>query len=345
MVEILECTIRDGSYAVGFKWTSEDVFNIVSELSQAGFKRIEIGHGLGLGASFKTTQQLCSDDAYTKIAVKAKRGSKIGAFFIPSIGTKDDIKSFFDIGGDFIRIGTNVSFSEEAFEYIEYAKTLGLEVGFNFMKSYAVTPYELCKRAVEIEKCGVDYIFLVDSAGGMLPKQVSHYVSVLKDILKVKVGFHGHNNLLMANANSLAAVESGAEIIDATLMGIGRGAGNAQTETLIVLLEESGHPLGIDPLKVSKISEKYISSKTSSLKGSNGKELVLGYALFHDSNLRLIEKYSEEFSIDYQKLIIEVGKVNKENPSEELICNVAKQLSVSDRVNIPFPKFFHKEVK
>ena len=345
MVEILECTIRDGSYAVNFHWKEEEISEIVYELSMAGLNYIEIGNGLGLGYYRKNEKDYLSDQKYVEAAVKSKQDSLIGVFFIPGIGTKEDIKLFADSGGDFIRIGTNVSQSIEACEYIEYAKKLNLKVGFNFMKSYAVTPFELCKRAIDIEKAGADFIYLVDSAGGMLPKQVKHYVSCLRDLLEVKIGFHGHNNLLVANANNLAAIEGGAEFIDTTLLGIGRGAGNSQTETMIVLLKESGYKIDIDPLEVSKISEKYIANKVGQLKGSNGKDLIMGYAHFHDSYLETVEKYAKEFDVDYQKLILEIGKFNKENPSERLICNIAKAMQGKKRVDIPYPKFYHSEIK
>ena len=335
MVQVLDCTIRDGSYVNGFKWSLEDVTGIVKELDEAGIKYLEIGHGLGLGASRKI-QSSYSDLEYTLAAVKEKNTANIGAFFIPGFGNKEDIKLFKDNGGDFIRVGTNVSKSQEAYKYIEYAKSLGLEVGYNFMKSYTLSPFDLCVKALEIEKRGADSIAIVDSAGGMLPKDVAHYVSVFKDCLEIKIGFHGHNNLLLANANNLAAVESGADIIDTTLMGMGRGAGNSQTESMIVILNKSGFDTGIDPLRVSNISEKYIMSYKDQVKGSDGIELALGYALFHDSYLGIIKKYAEEYSVDSRELIIETAKINNENPSDQLIEEIKsrrkeyeKQLSLA----------------
>ena len=344
MLQLLDCTIRDGSYVIAGQWSREDVGNVVAELAGAGFKLIEVGNGIGLGAYRKKVPSICSDIDYITAAAERKGDSKIGTFFIPGTGNKDDIHLLKDNGGDFIRIGTNVSQSDTAEEYIGFAKSLGLEVGYNFMKSYAVSPYELCKSALRIQDYGADRISLVDSAGGMLPKQVGHYISVLKDCLAVEIGFHGHNNLLLANANSLAAAEHGATVIDTTLMGMGRGAGNAQTESMLVVLERAGYKLGIDALRVSKISEKYIATKTSKIKGSNGLELVLGLALFHDSYLDVIDHYSNLYSLDYQQLICEVSKINKENPSSALIEEVAQQLKNRKRVDIFFPKFHHKEI-
>jgi 4-hydroxy 2-oxovalerate aldolase len=345
IVEILDCTIRDGSYVINGAWTKDDVKNIVRELSLCGFGYIEVGNGIGLGAHRRKVPSICTDAEYVSAAVEQKGAAKIGVFFIPGIGDLKDIEQFRAQGGDFIRVGTNVSDSDTSEAYIRFAKKIGLEVGYNFMKSYTVTPYELCVRASRIEKFGADCISLVDSAGGMLPREVAHYISRMKECLSTKVGFHGHNNLLMANANSLAAVENGADVVDTTLMGMGRGAGNSQSETMLVLLNKCGFPIKIDALKVSKISEKYILPKTSKLKGSDGLELVLGYALFHDSYLQLIETYSAKYKVDYQELIMEVSRINKENPSEDLIENVARQLGKREKVRVFFPKFYHKEIR
>src|SRR5947207_14965758 len=115
----------------------------------------------------------------------------------------------------------------------------------------------------------------------MLPNQVSAYIEVLAAGLDARIGFHGHNNLLLANANSLAAVQAGASIIDATLLGMGRGGGNAQTETMLVILEKAGYGTGINPLQVAKIAERYVSPKPTRLKGADELELIYGFALFH----------------------------------------------------------------
>jgi 4-hydroxy 2-oxovalerate aldolase len=345
MVEILDCTIRDGSYVIDGQWTKEEVSFLTKELAENGFPYIEVGNGIGLGASRKGVNSICTDEEYVSLAAAVKGKSKIGVFFIPGVGTKEDIDLLVANGGDFIRVGTDVSRSESSKEFIEYALSKGLEVGYNFMKSYVVSPYELCKRAVEVEKYGAQMISLVDSAGGMLPKEVGQYMSLLKECLKVRVGFHGHNNLLIANANNIAAIENGADIIDTTLMGMGRGAGNAQTETMLVILEKMGLKTGIDPIRASNISKKFISPKTDQLKGSDDLQLVMGYAQFHDAFLNIIMDYAGRFDIDYRILIMEVSKINKENPTKELIETVASQIKEGNKVNVFFPRFFHKEVR
>jgi 4-hydroxy 2-oxovalerate aldolase len=341
-MKILECTIRDGGYAIDFQWQPEEVEQIVGGLAAAGFEYIEIGHGLGLGGSRSSIPARCADEMMASLAVGARGRAKIGAFFIPGIGHADDLRAFRAAGAHFIRVGTDVSRSETAWEFIELAASLGFEVFFNFMKSYAAEPFELLQRAMPIVERGATTVAVVDSAGGMLPNQVAAYVKVLNAGLDAAIGFHGHNNLLMANANSLAAIEAGATVIDTTLLGMGRGGGNAQTETMLVVLEKAGFPTGINPLEVARIAEKFVSPKPIRLKGANELELIFGFALFHSGFTKRVQDVADAYGVPYQDLILEVSRYAKENPSQPLIEQVAAQLQQSGRADIHFPKFYHK---
>jgi 4-hydroxy 2-oxovalerate aldolase len=341
-MRILECTIRDGGYEIDFQWSAEEIERIVSELSSAGFRYIEVGHGIGLGGSRASVAARCSDEEAVAIASAVKGDAKVGAFFIPGIGSRDDLRAFRSHGGDFVRIGADVSRSDTAWEFVDFAAGLGLEVCFNFMKSYVVQPFELLRRALPIVERGAGTIFVVDSAGGMLPDQVATYVSVLRDGMDAAIGFHGHNNLLLANANCLVAVQSGASVIDTTLLGMGRGGGNAQTETMLVILEKAGFPTGINPLTVTRIAERYVMAKSTRLKGADELELIYGFAQFHSSFTARVREVAGRFGVSFQELIIAVSEFAKENPSQELIERVAADLKRSGRAEIHFPKFHHR---
>jgi 4-hydroxy-2-oxovalerate aldolase len=341
-MHILDCTIRDGGYAIDFQWARDEVEQIVRGLAGAGFEYIEVGHGMGLGASRTATPARCSDEETAAVAVAAKGSARVGAFFIPGVGCADDLRMFRDAGADFIRIGTDVSRSESAWAFIELAASLGFEVFYNFMKSYAAQPFDLLQRALPIVERGASIVTVVDSAGGMLPNQVSAYIEVLAAGLDARIGFHGHNNLLLANANSLAAVQAGASIIDATLLGMGRGGGNAQTETMLVILEKAGYGTGINPLQVAKIAERFVGAKPARLKGANELEMIYGFALFHSGFTERVRDVAAAYGVPYQELILEVSRYAKENPSRALIEEVAVQLRRGGPVEIHFPKFFHK---
>jgi 4-hydroxy 2-oxovalerate aldolase len=341
-VKILDCTIRDGGYEIDFQWPPEEIEQVVGALAAAGFEYVEVGHGIGLGGSRASVAARCSDEEIATVASRAKGAAKIGAFFIPGVGTRDDLETFRSLGGDFIRIGTDVSRTETAWEFVEYAAELGFEVCFNFMKSYVVQPFELLRRALPIVERGATTVSVVDSAGGMLPDQVGAYVRVLKAGLDVAIGFHGHNNLLLANANSLAAVQNGASIVDTTLLGIGRGGGNAQTETMIVVLDRAGFPTGLNPLQVAKIAERYVSRKAARLKGADELELIYGFAQFHSSFTQRVQDVATAFGVPFHELVMAVSAHAKENPTQELVERIAGELQQKGRVEIHFPKFHHR---
>ncbi len=344
-IEILDCTIRDGSYVVNFNWPLEKVVGIVRDLASNNCRFIEIGHGLGLGAERKHPHGEVSDETYLREAAKVKGNSLLGAFFIPGIGSMEDIDRFKENCGDFLRIGTNISESKNAEPYIRHAKELGLIVSYNAMKSYVAKPFEFCKRMTEVASWGADILYFVDSAGGLLPEEVGRYISLLRRCVgnDVTIGFHGHNNLMLANASSLAAVDNGASMIDTSLLGIGRGAGNAQTETMLLILKKKGYRIPMAPIPLLKTAEKYVKTTNAAVKGIDYADVIMGYALFHSSYYALLQKIASDEHIDPDDLMLEVARVNRESPDENLMRMVAKQIAAHKSVKIFFPKFSHRK--
>jgi len=249
MLNIMECTLRDGSYATGFQFSDEFTVDLALKLENVGFRFIEVGHGVGLNASQAGKRKAISTDMeYMESMFRQLKKAKWGMFFIPGIGQKYDLKLAAKYEMDFVRIGTNVTQIEEAEEYVKLAKDLGFIVTSNLMKSYVLQPSKFVKKAKLAEKYGVDIVYIVDSAGYMVPNYVEEYVTQLKASVAVDIGFHGHDNLNLALANTLRAIECGATYVDATLQGVGRSAGNVQLETLIFALAKMGYKLGINGL-------------------------------------------------------------------------------------------------
>lgn len=333
-ITLLDCTIRDGSYSVNFQFTKNDITTIVHNLSNANIRYIEVGHGLGLGAYKLKGKEACVNDIETLQVSKeaaANSHAKIGVFFIPKIGTFNDIKIAQSEGADFIRIGINSHDYKDALPYISYAKNLGMEVGFNFMKSYLVNPFTLLQYAKDIADAGVDYIYVVDSAGGMLPQDIGERVRLLSENIETKIGFHGHNNLMLANANNIAAIENGAKLIDTTLSGIGRGGGNSSTEVMLFILEKMGINLGINKNLLLDTSKKYIASKIKS-ENLSDIDIVSGFALCHSSFLDTFQKVSKKLNIDLRDLIIEVSKIEKSDPKHSLIEKIGSKLAKEKQI-------------
>ncbi|MEZ4938055.1 MAG: hypothetical protein R2799_10740 [Crocinitomicaceae bacterium] len=329
MIHIIENTLRDGSYTMDFQMTAKHTEDITRSLAQAGFEIIEVGHGLGLGAynNPKTGLAAENDEIYIRSAKAVAGNAKISAFFIPGIGTKDDMKKAADNGLDVIRIGINVNEFNKCREYAEYAKELGMFAGINMMKSYAVKSYEFSKIVEQIDQWNLaDVIYLVDSAGCMTPEDIDAYLKPTSEHSKTALGFHGHNNLSLAAINSVQAVKSGATYIDSCIRGMGRSAGNAQTEILIILLQKLGFFKDIDIYELYDIAEKVVEPIMWRPQGMTPQEIQIGYSKFHSSYTGMAQNACDTYKVDFNHLIKSVSDINCLNPSQELFNEIAKEL-------------------
>lgn len=324
---ILEVTLRDGSYVIDFQFTASDTALICRELERAGFKMIEIGHGIGIGASRAGKGQAAeTDEAYLRAAAESLKTARWGMFCIPGIAKLEDIDMAAEYGMSFIRIGTNATEMEESEPFIARAKRYNMFVSANFMKSYAMEPKLFAEKARLTQKFGSDILCIVDSAGGMLPHEMERYFYAVQDVCDISLGFHGHNNLELAVANSLRAVELGACMIDTSLQGMGRSAGNTPTEVFLAVLERTGIRLGINPLQVMDIGEKYIKPLIQR-QGYDSVDIVTGYAQFHSSYMGIIREFSSQYCIDPRRLIIAVCEEDKINAPRNLVEQVAQKIS------------------
>ena len=239
--EILDCTLRDGSYVLNYNFNQFETSLISRLLFESGINYVEVGHGVGIGANKKNGKSFCSDEEYIEAANSVKKNnlSKVGSFCFSSNVDFNQLSSAKKSGLDFIRFGINPKFYKKDLPYLNYCNKIGLKVFVNFVKSYSFDKKYLSKLTKKLVNEGVDGVYIVDSAGGMLPNDVREYTEEIKKVVNNKflVGFHGHNNLGLANANCLSAIEAGANIVDSSMMGMGRSSGNAITEMLIAILD------------------------------------------------------------------------------------------------------------
>jgi 4-hydroxy-2-oxovalerate aldolase len=325
--EVLDCTLRDGSYSIDFQFTTDETAAVCSALSRAGFQWIEIGHGLGLGAtSQKHGVASASDRAYVEAAVSVAGNSLVGAFFIPGIGTHENLDEAVEAGLSFVRIGTNGSDVPEAKPFVQHARALGLSVMYNVMKSYLLSPEEFLDIAIRVADWGVEAVYLVDSAGTMLPSEVSAYVEALRQGSGIRTGFHGHNNLMLAHANCIAALEAGADLVDGTLQGIGRSSGNAQTEILVGLLDRLGLESPVDIARTMEAGELLIRPRMEIQRGIDSVEATMGLAGLHSKYLPLARRIAGETGVDLHELIRRVCTVDRNDPGEPLMRELANEL-------------------
>lgn len=326
---ILDCTLRDGSYAINFQFTARDTAIIAGQLELAGFELIEIGHGVGLGASQRNHGVAAeTDEAYLAAASGAMKRAMWGMFCIPGVAELDDIDLAARYNMKFIRIGTDVKDVVASRRFIERAKKHSMFVCANYMKSYTVDPAEFVRNAKLSQSYGADVVYVVDSAGGMLTRDMESYFCALQDSCSIATGFHGHNNLGLGVANAVRAAELGVDIVDCSLQGLGRSAGNTPTELFIVVMERLGVRLGFDPLRVMDIGEKYIKPLIQHA-GLNSLDIVAGYAQFHSSYMALIREFSSKYGVDPRKLIIALCERDRVSAPRSLVEELARSLSAA----------------
>lgn len=326
--ELLDCTLRDGGYPIHFQFSAMDVKRICKGLEKSGVTYIEVGHGLGLGASgIAHGVAFESDVDYIKAARQVTVKAKVGAFFIPGIGCENNIIEAVNAGLNFIRIGVNATEINPAKSFCLFAKKLGLQVHINLMKSYALSVDEFANTAELIAKWGVDVIYVVDSSGCMLPRDVSEYIqTIVKLTPQIKAGFHGHNNLDLVNANCLAAMDAGAALVDGTLRGMGRSSGNAQTEVLAHLLNVQYNTEQYRVFDLFNTIEQAVEPLMIKSQGQPSIDVITGISRFHSGFLPRFKRIQNKFDVDLNRLIYEVSKIDCVEPSEALIESVAQDL-------------------
>jgi 4-hydroxy 2-oxovalerate aldolase len=326
-VEILECTLRDGSYAVDFKFTENDTAMLAGVLDRLGFRWIEVGHGVGLGAASAGKGAMpATDERLIEAAKRAAPNAQIGCFFIPGIGTADQMRSARAVGLDFIRIGYNATEIEGAYPYLSLARELGLKPCLNFMKTYGISAETFGDKAREGAAAGAEVIYCVDSAGSMFPEDVHRYMSAARERSEVSLGFHGHSNLQFAVANSVEAVRCGANFIDSTLYGLGRSSGNVPTEIAVAVFKNLGIETGIDLFDVMDAAEEFMGPLMSQMQLYDMMSVAMGCSQFHSSFLPKVAAAAHQYGVELRRLVVAMGKLDPVNLDENSLNRVAASL-------------------
>ena len=326
-VTILECTLRDGSYAVDFKFTENDTEILAGVLGRLGFNWIEIGHGLGLGAASAGKGAMpASDERMIEAAKRAAPSARIGCFFIPGIGTEDQLRAARDSGLDFVRVGYNASEIEEAYPYLTLARELGLTPCLNFMKTYGISPESFGHKARAGADAGAEVVYCVDSAGSMFPDDVRRYFGAARERCQCDLGFHGHSNLQFAVANSVEAVRCGARFIDSTLYGLGRSAGNVPTEVAVAVFKNLGIETGIDLFEVMDAAEEFLEPLVSQMQLYDMMSVAMGYSEFHSSFLPKVAASARRNGVELRRLVVAMGKLDPLTVNDDNLERVARSL-------------------
>jgi 4-hydroxy 2-oxovalerate aldolase len=324
MVYLLDCTLRDGSYQLGFGFTAADTAALSGGLDRAGFPEIEVGHGLGLGSAHQPgCAAAATDEEYIEAARSVVKRAKLGVFAIAGNASPEHIKAAAQRGIDYLRIGVDSGYPERAAKSVRICQDLGVVPYVFFMQSSLVSPEVLAKNAVMAAGWGVSTVYVVDSAGFMMPDDVTTYVSAIRARTDVTIGFHGHNNLHLAMANVVAAVRAGAKLIDCTLRGLGRSAGNAQTEAVALVLSRLGYRTGIDVCAAIQIATDYIDSRLPG-HGNDGIDLAVGYAGLHSRYLNDVIGIARQHDVMPIQLLLAAGERGQATTQPEALIEIAR---------------------
>lgn len=329
-MNLFDNTLRDGGNVVGHGFDAELTVSIVKGLLDAGIQDMEVGNCKGLGAydQLNATNAL-SDEDYMKILQPYMPDGRIGMFLLAKLAKADSVNMAADYGLNFLRVGANAGDGAGSIEAIKMVKNAGLVCRYSLMKAYVSTPDELAAEAKMLEDAGVDKITIMDSAGTMFPTDTTAYVTALKNAVSIPVGFHGHSNLGLSQANALAAVDAGADEIDCGLLGMARSAGNCATELAAVTLKKEGYLPEVDIYKLLEYLDNELIPAMKPYNyhvAVNPTDLILGIAGCHSNTLPMFNKVAEDEKVSLLRLIADVSAIDRKAPSEELLRKVAVTL-------------------
>lgn len=334
-VYITEVALRDGSHAIGHSYTVDQVMSVAKSLDEANIPYIEVSHGDGLGGS-SLQYGLSKTDEMDLIsaAVSVCENAKIAVLLLPGVGTVKDLKKASKLGARMARIATHVTEADVSEQHMYVAKELGMEtVGF-LMMAHMVSIEKLVEQAKLMESYGADAVYVVDSAGAMLPHQVKLRIQALRENLNINIGFHGHNNLSLAMANTLVAIEEGAVKVDGSTRCLGAGAGNTQTEVLVSVLDRMKIKTGIDLYKMMDLAEDVVAPLLEHPQEITKGSLVLGYAGVYSSFLLHANRAAEKFNLDPRDILIELGKQKVVGGQEDMIVDVASEIARKRKLEV-----------
>ena len=317
-----DMSLRDGMHAKRHQISLDEMVAVATALDEAGMPMIEVTHGDGLGgASLNYGFPAHSDEAYLGAVVPKMKQAKVSALLLPGIGTVDHLLMAKDSGVSCIRVATHCTEADVSQQHISKAADLGLDtVGF-LMMAHMVPSETIVAQAKLMEGYGANCIYCTDSAGYMLPDEVSQKIGALRQALKseTEIGFHGHHNLGMGIANSLAALEAGALRIDGSVAGLGAGAGNTPLEVLVAVLERMGAEHGIDLYKIMDAAEDIVVPMMEHPIRIDRNALTLGYAGVYSSFLLFAKRAEQKYGVSARDILVELGRRGTVGGQEDMI--------------------------
>ena len=329
-ITVHDMTLRDGMHPKRHQMSLDQMKSIACALDDAGVPLIEVTHGDGLGgSSVNYGFPAHTDEEYLGAVIPLMKRAKVSALLLPGIGTVDHLMMAHDIGVHTIRVATHCTEADVSEQHITKARALGMDtVGF-LMMAHMASPEKLVQQALLMEGYGANCLYVTDSAGHMLPDDVKVRIGAVRAALKpqTELGFHGHHNMAMGVANSLAAVEAGANRIDAAAAGLGAGAGNTPMEVFIAVCDRMGIETGVDVFKIQDVAEDLVVPMMDHVIRIDRDSLTLGYAGVYSSFLLFAKRAGEKYGVPSRDLLVELGRRGMVGGQEDMIEDTAMTMA------------------
>jgi 4-hydroxy-2-oxovalerate aldolase len=329
-LSIADASLRDGMHSVRHQFSPGQVATLAGALDRAGVDLIEVAHGDGLGGSSIQYGLAAADDVqYVQAAAEAIEEAKLAVLLLPGIGTVRRLAEARAAGAAAVRVATHCTEADISQEHLPWAAENGMfAIGF-LMMSHMIEPPALLAQARRMESYGAQVVYVVDSAGAMVPRDVTAHVTTLVDGLECAVGFHAHDNLGCAIGNALAAADAGATWLDGSVRGFGAGAGNAHTEVLCAALDRAGYETGVDLFTLMDAAEDVAAPMMERQPVIDRLTLSLGYAGVYSSFLLHAERAARKYDVDAREILLELGRRRMVGGQEDMIIDVAAQMAAA----------------
>ena len=324
-----DATLRDGSHAVKHQIEVSAIEKYCSMIDTAGFYTVIVGHGNGLGASsLQVGLSKCSDSQMLNAARKNLKNTKLGAYMIPGFGTiEDNLIPAIESNVELFKIGCHCTEADTTKQHIEYLRSRSFETYGVLMMSHMITPQKLLEEVKKMESYGALGVVIMDSAGVMLEEEVRNKIGVLVENTNIRIGFHAHNNLSLAVSNTLAAIDSGASIVDGTLKGFGAGAGNCQLEVLIAILQKKDEKLPLNLYRIMDVADDIVAQELGYKGGIDSTSIISGIAGVFSAFVVHVKNAAKQYSVDPRDIFVELGKRKVVGGQEDIVVDVAMNIA------------------
>lgn len=330
--------LRDGMHAKREQISVEQMVKVATAMDDAGVPYIQVTHGAGLGGnSLQHGFAPHSNEEYISAVASRMKQAVVSVLLIPGLGTMRELQSAYDCGARSVHIATHCTEADTSPQHIDYARKLGMDVSGFLMMSHLNDAEGIARQGKLMESYGANTIYVTDSAGYMLPSDVIERISALREVLnpETEIGFHGHHNLGMGIANSIAAIEAGASRIDGSVGGLGAGAGNTPLEVFAAVCDRMGMETGIDLFKLMDVAEDIIVPMMDHLVRVDRESLTLGYAGVYSTFLLHAKRASERFGIPARDILVELGRKKMIGGQEDMILDTAMTMAKEQEVKLP----------